>query len=322
MKWSNRLSIFKDKLLDDQSPDDERSDAACILANIPLREDEVKELLGPSFLTWIVASLKNQRHSSNGRTFRPASSMVEGLLGLLLHFTRTLDPQIVSMAKEHCLMTIFHEQLIFPSNSRVKRLAAIGLKNLSEAGRSFASRDLEPPVPKGLCTSLGFICGSSSTKPSMCPIHNARCKDDYQLCLLKTNCVKPLVNLLNDQDANVQIAAVEALSTLLQDTSSTGLKRAADELEKLGVVSALINLFIEVRPGELQEKTLWMIERMLRVEGLSHQYSLNQSLVRALVEAFKHGNTNARRHAQDALTNLKQISGVSGQHTSQARERR
>jgi hypothetical protein len=118
------------------------------------------------------------------------------------------------------------------------------------------------------------------------------------------------------EDTGVQIAAVEALSTLVLDTSS--FKRAVDEHEQQGAVDALITLFTEVRPGELQEKTIWMIERILRVENQNQQLGLNQSLVRALVETLKHGNANTKRHAQDALTNLKQISGVSGKASSQA----
>ncbi|TXG74405.1 hypothetical protein EZV62_002984 [Acer yangbiense] len=156
---------------------------------------------------------------------------------------------------------------------------------------------------------------------SACPVHNAPCEDDNQLSLLKSNCIKPLVDLLVDEDTNVQIAAVEELSTLIIDTSKS-LKRAIDELDKQGVLNAVIALFTEVRPGILQERAIWMIERILRVEGHSHRYLLNLSLVRTLVEAFKRGNANTKKHAQDTLTNLKQLSGVSRKASSQVRSRR
>lgn len=311
----NKLSLFKDKLLDDQSTDSERSDAACILANLSLSKDEVKTLLEVSFVRWIATTVRNQHQTSNGRISRPASSMLEGLLGLLLHITRNLDPQTLSTLKEHSLITFFHHQLNYPSNPRVKQLAIIGLKNLSGYGSSLAAMESERQPPHGLCSHLMFMCGRSSLEPSTCPIHNIPCEEDGQLCLLKSNCIKPLVDLLTDKDTSVQIAAVEALSTLVIDTSSsTNCKRAVDELEQLGVIEAVISLFTEVRPGELQERTVWIIERILRVEN--HKHSLNQSLVWALVEAFKHGNANTKRHAQDALTSLKQLSGVSGTRRS------
>ncbi|KAE8705626.1 selT-like protein-like [Hibiscus syriacus] len=321
LKQSDKLSLFKEKLLDNESAENEKSDAACILGNLPLSEEEVKTIIEASFVKWIVMTLKKQQRISNGRASRPTSSMAEGLLGLLLHFTRHLDQETVSVVKEHQLMTIFCEQFNFPAKPRVRQLAAIGLKNLSEAGRSFAVADSEPPPPQGFCASLVFMCGRrGSPEPSTCPIHNAPCENSSQLCLLKSNCIRPLADLLHDEETFVQIAAIEALSTLVSDMSN-GYKRAMDELEKQGVILAVIELFTEVRPGVLQERALWMIERALRVDGPAHKFSLNQSLVRALVEAFKNGNANAKRHAQDALTNLKQISGVSGKASSQSRPR-
>ncbi|XP_050368204.1 U-box domain-containing protein 44-like [Argentina anserina] len=311
----HKLSLLKDKLLDDQAAYSERADAACILANLSLSEDEVRTLLDVNLVRWTASTLKNQRQTSSGRISRSASSMLEGLLGLLLQITNNLNPQTLSMLKEHSLITILHHQLNHPSNPRVKQLAILGLKNLSGYGRSVAAMESEPQPPHGLCCHLMLMCGKSSLEPSKCPIHHIPCEEDSQLCLLKSNCIKPLVDLLSDNDTSVQIAAVEALSTLVIDTSSTSnFKRAVEELEQLGVIDAVITVFTEVRPGELQERTVWIIERILRVENQKH--SLNQSLVWALVEAFKHGNANTKRNAQDALTSLKQLSGVSGNRRS------
>ncbi|KAF7833771.1 U-box domain-containing protein 44-like [Senna tora] len=323
LRLSNKLTILKEKLLDNQSTEDERSASGCIIANLSLSGDEVKSLLGGDFLGWIVTTLKNQRRGSNGRISQTALSMLEGLLGLLLHFTRNLDEQSLTLVRENSLMTIFCEQLDYPSNLKIRRLSALGLKNLSEIGRSVIPKDSEPPPPNGFCSSLVFMCGRrNSTQNSSCPFHNSPCEEDSQLCLLKCNCIKPLNDLLHDNDTIVQVAAVEALSTLLLDYTSNSFKRAVDELENLGVVDSVINLFTEVRSGELQEKTIWIVEKILRVENHTHKHSLNQALVRGLIEAFKHGNTNARRYAQEALTHLKQISGVSGKTSSQPRTRR
>ncbi|KAH7542239.1 hypothetical protein FEM48_Zijuj02G0052300 [Ziziphus jujuba var. spinosa] len=320
LRHSNKLLLLRDKLLDKQSTEGEKSDAACILANLSLLEEEVKVLLGADFVRWTVSTIKIQRCNSGARITRPMSSMLEGLLGLLLHVTRSCDLQTLHAVRENRLMSIFCEQLGFPSKPRVKQLALFGLKNLSECGRLLAARDAEPSPPRGLFSSLVFMCGKASSQPSTCPLHNIPCDEDGQLCLLKCKCIKPLVDLLVDEDTSVQIAAVEALSTLMFDTSDS-FKRAVDELEQLGLVAAVIDLFIEVRPGDLQERLSWMIERILRVDNHNHRQSLNQSLVKALVEAFKHGNTNTKKHAQDALTNLKQLSGVSAKTSSRARSR-
>nr|AFN53678.1 U-box domain-containing protein [Linum usitatissimum] len=136
------------------------------------------------------------------------------------------------------------------------------------------------------------------SEPSTCPIHNEFSCDDEgsQLCLLSNDCIKPLIDLLSDDNTNVQIAAVEALSTLVPaDNSSEITKRGMNEFEQLRMVDAVIDLFMKLRPGELQEKTLWMVDKFLRAEGCSHRHSLNQALVGALVEALKHGNGNTKR---------------------------
>lgn len=317
LKASNKLPLLKQKLLDSQSADSERSATACILGNVPLSEDDVKTVLGPSFLKWTVSTLKEQCQSSNRRTSMPSLTMVEGLLGLLLHFTRSTDPRIVDLIKEHRLLNIFRDPLVLSSKPSVKQLSARGLKCLSESGRILiATGESDPPTPHGFCSPLVFMCGRPSPEHSTCPIHNSPCEDDSQFCLLKGDCIKPLVDLLSFQDTNVQIAALEALSTLLVDSSDTGFKQAVEELDKLEMVDAVILLFSGARPGELQEKASWMVERVLRVESVTQEHSLNQSLVRALVEALQHGNAVTKRHAQEALTNLKQISGVGGKRES------
>ncbi|XP_010264614.1 PREDICTED: U-box domain-containing protein 44-like [Nelumbo nucifera] len=323
LRTSNKIPLLKEKLLDNECTDDERSEAAYILANLPLFDDEVKTVLGTSLVGWTVVALREHRRSSSQRTSRATSRMVEGLIGILLHFSKSSDPIIQGVVQEHNLMTIFSEQLGFPLNSRMKQRAALGLKYLSESGRALAAiRDSEPQPPPGLCFSLMFMCGRASMVPTTCPIHNVACEDDSQFCLLKGNCIKPLVDLLADEDTSVQIAAVEALYTLVSSGTSHGLKRAVDELEELGVIDTVIKLFTEVRPGELQDKAILVVDRVLRVDSHAQRHSVNQTLVRALVEAFKHGNVNTKRYAQDALTNLKQLSGMSGKNSTHSRGRR
>ncbi|XP_027336501.1 U-box domain-containing protein 44-like [Abrus precatorius] len=322
LRLSNKLMMLQEKMFDNQSTNDERSDAAQILANLSLSEGEVQTLLGDDFVAWTANTLKNQRRVSNARFSHTASGMQEGLIGLLLHITRNLDQQTLNIVRENRLMTIFCEQLDYTSKPKVKRLAAIGLKNLSEFGRSVTARDSESPSSSRFCSSLVLMCGRASSQPSTCPIHNRPCEEDSQLCLLKSNCVKPLVDTLNGNDTDVQLAAVDALSTLVSDYTSHSFKRVVDEFEKLGAIDSLITLSTEARSEKLQEKTIWIIEKILRVENLSNRHALNQSLVRGLVEAFKHGNTNTRKHAQDALTLLKQLSAVSGKTSSQTRAQR
>lgn len=316
---SSKLSLLKEQLLDAQCSFGEKSEITCILANLPISDDEIKTILGPDFLKWTISTLKEQRSSSSGKNSKNARSMVEGLLGLLLHYAKSPDPVILSLVQENHFMTIFREQLNTGSHGRAKQRAALGLKYLSDSARLLdATEDLEPQ-PRGFCGPFILICGKAPMVPVSCPLHTAACEDDSSFCLLKGNAIKPLVELINDENTEVQIAAVEALSTIISDTQS--LKNATGELEQLGLFDAAIYLFKEVRPGELQERVILMVDRFLRVESLAQMYSTDLVLVRALVEALRHGTANTKMHAQDALTNLRELSGVGGKNSNQSRVR-
>ncbi|KAK1311906.1 U-box domain-containing protein 44 [Acorus calamus] len=316
LRASGKLPLFKEKLLDAQCSVSERSEAACIIANLPLSDDEVKTFLGTDLLGWLVTNIKEQQSNPSGRSGR-RSNMVEGLLGITLHFARSTDRIILETVRQHHLMSVFCDHLSIPSHHRAKRRAALGLKYLSESARLQINADSEPQPPRGFCVPLVFMCGKAPVIPKTCPLHNVTCEEDSSFCLLKGGAIKPLGDLLHDENTEVQIAAVESLSTILTDSES--LKYAAGELTRVGVTESVVGLFKEARVGELQERVIWMVERLLRVDDVVEEYSMDQALVKALVEAFKHGNANTKRCSQDALTNLRQISGVGGKKSGHSR---
>lgn len=321
LRASDKLPLLKEKLLDNQCSFGEKCEIACLFANLPISDDEVKTILGPDLLEWIVGNIKEQQSSSSGKNFKNAKSMVEGLLGLLLHYARSSDPAVLTLVQENHFMTIFREQLNNRSHYRAKQQAALGLKYLSESARALiAAEDSEPQPPRGFCAPFFLICGKPPMVPVSCPLHIGVCEDESSFCLLKGNAIKPLIDLMNDEHTEVQIAAVEALSTILSDAQN--LKNATNELEQLGFFDAAIYLFKEVRPGELQEKVISMVEMFLQVESLVQMYSTDQGLVIALVEALRNGTAETRRHAQYALTNLRQLSGVGGRNSNPSRGRR
>ncbi|XP_029120615.1 U-box domain-containing protein 43 isoform X2 [Elaeis guineensis] len=320
LRASDKLPLLKGKLLDNECSFGEKCEIACLLANLPISNEEVKTILGPDLLKWIVSNIKEQQSSVSGKN-KNARSMVEGLVGLLLHYARSSDPAILALAQENHFMTIFREQLNSRSHNRAKERAALGLKYLSESARALiATADSEPQPPRGFCAPLVLICGKPPKDPVSCPLHGVVCEDDSSFCLLKGNAIKPLIDLMNDEYTDVQIAAVEALSTIVSDAQN--LKSATNELEQLGFFDAAIYLFKEVAPGELQEKVISMVERFLQVESLVQLYSTDQALVNALVEALKQGTPRTKRHAQNVLTNLRQLSGVGGRNSNPTPGRR
>ncbi|KAJ0983904.1 hypothetical protein J5N97_002260 [Dioscorea zingiberensis] len=321
LRASNKLILLKEKLLDTQCTSGEKSEIVCILANLPITDDEVKIILGTELLRWVVDTLKQQNSSSlSSNKSRQVRNMVEGLLGLLMHYAGSPDPSIRSLIQENHFMTIFINQLNISSHWRAKQRAALGLKYLSQSALAqVAIGDMEPQPPRGFCAPLVLICGKASM-PSLCPIHNAVCEENSSFCLLKGNAIRPLVELMKDNNTEVQIAAVEALFTVVLDSQS--LKNSTEELEQLGLFDAAVQLFKESRSGELQERVVAMMDRFFRVESLVQDYSIDQDLIRALVDALKHGTTNTKRLAQDILTNLRELSGVGGRNSNHNRGRR
>lgn len=314
---NNQLVLLKDKLLNPgTNANEECSAAAYILANLPLSDHEVKNVLGVDLIGWIVNALREQREGRAGRNSWAGNTMVEGLLGLLIHFARSPDRIVLDRVRENRLMIVFKEQLMYNGQPKVKQLSAKGLRYLSEAARIVA-RDLEPQPPNGWCVSYMFMCVNPPPTPVLCPVHGVPCDQDSMFCLVKAGAIKPLVELLEDSNIDVQTAAVEALSTLLSETNN--LKLCVEELDKEEAVRHILALLFVVRPGQLQERIVWMIERILRVDEQSQRYSLDQSIVKALVEAFKHGNSSTRQLAQSSLTNLKELSGTSGGVLSRSR---
>ncbi|WOL18653.1 U-box domain-containing protein 44-like [Canna indica] len=315
LRASEKIMSLRVKLLDTHSSLEERCEIAGLLANLPLSDDEVKTVLGYDLLSWIIGNIREQQSSLSGRNSRRVRRMMEGLLGLLLHYARSLDRTVIALVQENQLMSIFQEQLSGHSHSRVKQRAALGLKYLSEFVRvSVATELLEPQPPEGLCSPFILLCGKAQMVPILCPLHNVPCDKDNSFCLLKGNAIKPLVDLMNDENMDAQFAAVEALSTLVLDVQN--LRNAKEELEQLGVFDAAIHLFKEVRPGRLQEKVAFMVERFFQVEAIAQDYTIDQGLVMALVGAMRHGNANTKMHAQGALAHLQVLSGVGGKNSS------
>ncbi|KAG9453462.1 hypothetical protein H6P81_006366 [Aristolochia fimbriata] len=320
LRASNKLSFLKQSLLEPQTPSVVRCEAAQILANLPMTEHDVKTVLDRSLIPWTVAALKDQRRPTSSGGSRNTTNMAEGLLGILLHFAKNRDPVILSSVQENRLLEVFRDYLTYLSLPRLKERAALGLKYISESAQLLiAAGEMATQLPGGFCASFVFVCGRGSKGPDLCPAHGIMCDENNGFCLIEGQVVKPLSDLLHDDSRDVQIAAIEALSTLLSEPYS--LRGIIDVLEKLHVIDTVINLFTEVRPGELQERLIWIVEKLLRVESSAQSYSVDQGLVKALVEAFKHGNANTRRSAQEALTSLKQISGVGGKNSNVSRGR-
>jgi hypothetical protein len=293
---------------------EERVSAANLLANIPLTEFEVICVLEMDLLPWTITMLDDVRSGKMGKLpGRLGPAFQEGLVGLLLHFARNSNMTILNCIREQRLFTVFLELLVPQSSAVVKERAALGLQLLATKSSLFMSSNKKIQRRKdsgqGHCFMSLFRTTVTET-PHTCSVHRGACDANTNFCLVVANALVPLVeHLEEEQGPGVQQAVLGALSTLLLDEANLGAGVA--EILKSGGVQPIFELFYAVRQGELQEKAVWMIERILRTEEYAQGHTIDQALFQALIEAFKHGSPTTRALAQDSLTHLKQISVVS-----------
>lgn len=288
---------------------EERVAAATILANVPLTEFEVIRVLEVEVLEWTVAALQESKTVRLGRqSGRIDPPMQEALMGILLHFARNSNVKILNTMRQLHLLTIFKEKVMEHSwTPLIKERAALGLQHLSQRAHLFTLRG-SPPQASRRRPSFGLCMFPSKTirdLPEKCDVHGGLCDPNRAFCLVAARAVAPLIELLEDEDNAIREAALGALSTLLMD--GVDAKAGVEELIRAEGVQPILNLFYSVREGRLQERTVWMIERILRVEQYAQGYATDQGLLKVLMDAMIHGHPNTSLIAQQALASLQQI---------------
>lgn len=256
-------------------------------------------------LQWTIATLQDCKTGRIGRlSGRAGCAMQEALLGILLHFARNSNVAILNSMRDLHLFTIFQEKLMAHWTPLAKERSALGLQLLSERAHLFTLRSPTHPPNRssffGLCL---FPAKTIRSLPEKCGVHGGVCDPNASFCLIAANAITPLVELLEEEAYGVREAVVGALSTLLAD--GVDIKEGVEELACAEGVQSIFDLFYSVRQANrLQEKTIWMIERILRVPEYAQSYASDQGLVKALMEALRHGSPTTRALAQGALALL------------------
>nr|KYP68271.1 U-box domain-containing protein 44 [Cajanus cajan] len=146
--------------------------------------------------------------------------------------------------------------LLSRGSSITKFRAATALAQLSENSLSLRT-----------CRKSRWLCVAPSID-AYCEVHDGYCFVRSTFCLVKAGAVSPLIQILEDKDWEAVEAALNALSTLLQDEIWEG---GANCIAKLSGVQAIVNI-LEVGNAKVQEKALWMLERIFRVEEHRTKY--------------------------------------------------
>ncbi|KAJ4824847.1 hypothetical protein Tsubulata_048758 [Turnera subulata] len=278
--------------------------SATFLAKVPHQNLTLNLALLSKNAVPVILEKISQIQKTGTRTSRYASLYLEGLVGILVRFTTTLDePQMLFLARNYNLTSVFTELLLKTSSNEVQRLSAIGLANLS-----LQSVTLSKPPPQVERTK--FLSRFPSRKKSVpvCPVHGGACSSQNTFCLVEAKAVKRLLACFDNEKVEVVESALSAISTLLDD--KVDVDKSIAMLSEVNAIAHILGVVKRHREEGLWQKSFWIIERFLSRGGnkCTSHISQDKLLPATLVSAFHHGSGDTRQLAEKILSHLDKMS--------------
>lgn len=252
---------------------------------------------------------------SGARTSRYATDFLEGLVGILVRFTTTLyEPQMMYLARNHDLTSVFVDLLMKTSSDEVQRLSATGLENLSSTTMTLS----RPPQPRStkfmgsLSMPRSFSLRSSKKKQiEICAIHRGVCSAKNTFCLVEANAITKLLACLQSDKVEVVESALAAICTLLDD--KVEVEKSLSMLSEMNAVQLILNAVKEHKKESLLQKAFWMIDKFIIRGGDKYASEISQDrmLSGMLVSAFHRGDGNTRQMAENILRRLDKMPSFS-----------
>ncbi|XP_020087610.1 U-box domain-containing protein 44-like [Ananas comosus] len=243
------------RIIFSSTSESEKAAAIGILSNLPVKDKRATEFLNKANLLPLVISLLGTSISSSS-TPPTRKWLLENISGLLIRFTIPWDKKLQSTAVSQGVIGCLRK-LLSDGSIIAKSRAATSLAQLSQNSLTLC----KAKSPKWLCVSP-----SSET---YCEVHNGHCTVKSTFCLCKAGIVSPLIQVLEGKEREADIEVLEALGTLMQDEM---WERGSKVIEKASGVPALLRVLEE---GNLkaQEKAIWMLERIFRLEIYREMYA-------------------------------------------------
>lgn len=289
---------------------EEQAAAIGVLAELPERDSVLtKRLLAEGAFDIIISKVLRirQGETRGGRFFTP---FLEGLVRVLSRLTYILDdePGIIALARDHNLTAVFTDLLQMNGLDKVQMVSCMALENLSQQTKRL-TRIPDPPEP-GLCASI-FPCFSKQPVVSgLCRVHHGICSMKETFCLLEGKAVEKLVACLDHADGKVVEASLAALCTLLED--DVDIEQGVMALFDADGIKPILEILLENRTEVLRRRSVWAVERILRIEDIAYDISQDQNVGTALVEAFRHGDYRTKQIAERALKHVDKLPNFSG----------
>lgn len=246
-------------IISSSTSDSEKADAVSLLSNLPVSDKKVTDILKKANLLPILISIMS---SSTGSNSPARSNLVQSVAGLMIWFTNPSDKKLQLLSAEQGLIPLL-VKFLSTGSPITKSRAATSLAQLSQNSLSLRrSRK-----------STWFCVPPSGD--AHCEVHDRYCVVKSTFCLVKAGAVPLLIQILEDKEKEAVEAALTALSNLLQDEIWEG---GANCIAKSSGVQAIVKV-LEVGDVKVQEKALWMLERIFRVEEQRVKYGESAQVV-------------------------------------------
>lgn len=277
-------------IISSSKSESEKAAAIGILSNLPASDKKVTDILKRANLLSILISIL---YSSNGSNSPSKNSLSENAAGVLIRFTNSSDKKLQLLSVEQGVIPLL-VKLLSSGSPTTKSRAANSLAQLSQNSLSLR----KSRKSRWLCV-----------QPSMnahCEVHDGYCFANSTFCLVKANAVSPLIEILEDKEKEVVEASLVALSTLLQDEIWEG---GVNFIAKNSGVQAIIKTLEVVGDAKVQEKALWMLERIFRVE--EHRVNYGELAQVVLIDLAQKSDSRLKSTVAKVLAELELLQAQS-----------
>ncbi|KAH1130214.1 hypothetical protein J1N35_001592 [Gossypium stocksii] len=270
------------RIIQSFNDDEEVASAVGIIANLPENDQITQWLVDAGAIPIIFRFLRSGRLNDSNR-----SQLVESAVGAICRFTAPTNLEWQKRAAEADVIPML-VQLLDSGTTLTKYHAATSLSRFS-----WSSLQLSRTIPK----KKGFWCLSAPPETA-CPVHGGICSVESSFCLLEADAVIPLARVLEETDAGVCEASLDALLTLIEGER---LQNGSKVLAEANAITPMIRC-LSSPSLRLQEKALHALERIFRLPEFKQKYGPAAQM--PLVDLTQRGNSSMKSLSARILAHL------------------
>ncbi|XP_016496737.2 U-box domain-containing protein 44 [Nicotiana tabacum] len=276
------LNILINVVSSSSTTDDEKAAAIGILSNFPVNNKNVTDMFMRANLLPILVSIL--------MSSTPTTSwlLAENIAAILIRFTLPSDKKLQQFSADNGVI-----------NALVKLLTCGSIVAKSRAATSLAQLSQNSFVLRKSRKSRWFSCAPPHPTDGFCSVHDCHCSTRSTFCLVKAGAVPLLVEILQGNEREADEAALTCLATLLQDEI---WENGSNFLVKMSCVQPLIKNLEEGISLKAQDRSLWILERIFRVEAYRVEYGESAQVV--LIDLAQNGDSLLKSTVAKLLAQL------------------